>query len=108
MAEDFITIAKTADVPRGGVRTFAVRGRYVAVCNVDGEFFAVDDVCTHDDGPLGSGFLEGYAIECPRHGARFDVRSGVVLQMPAAYGIRTYPTRITGEDVQVQLGEDHE
>lgn len=107
MADGFVTVAKVEEIPRGQARTFTLGNRRVAVCNVEGTFHAVDDLCTHDNGPLGSGFLDGHAIECPRHGARFDVRTGAVLQMPAAAGIRTYPTRVENGEVQVK-GRDED
>jgi len=62
----------------------------IALCNVGGTIFAIDDVCTHDGGPLGEGELFGSEIECPRHGARFDVRSGRVTRMPAVAPVKTY------------------
>jgi 3-phenylpropionate/trans-cinnamate dioxygenase ferredoxin component len=100
-----VDIAKVTDIPLNEVRTFEVEGLPIAVCNLDGRFYAIDDRCTHDDGPLGEGRLDGAAIECPRHGARFDVRTGEVLAMPAAIPIRTYPTRIEGDRVIVEIEE---
>ena len=100
-----MAVAKTGDVPPGQARTFEVDGRSVAVCNVEGRFHAIDDVCTHDDGPLGSGKLHGTAIECPRHGARFDVRTGAVLRMPAIVPVRSYPTKVEGDQVMIEVEE---
>jgi 3-phenylpropionate/trans-cinnamate dioxygenase ferredoxin subunit len=80
----------------------------LAVCNVDGEFYAIEDVCTHDGGPLDQGELEGEEIECPRHGGRFDVRTGRATMMPAAMAVQTYAVRIDGDDLFVSstpLGE---
>ena len=91
-----------ADVEKGQARVVLHEGRRYAMCNVDGTYHVVDDTCTHDDGPLGEGKLDGCAIVCPRHGARFDVRDGKVLSMPAAFPIRAYPTRV--EQGQVQIG----
>jgi len=91
-----------ATVQPGQVRVATYEGWRYAVCNVEGTYHVVDDTCTHDDGPLGEGKLDGCAIVCPRHGARFDVRDGKVLSMPAAYPIRAYPTRV--EAGQVQIG----
>jgi 3-phenylpropionate/trans-cinnamate dioxygenase ferredoxin subunit len=102
---EYITVGKAADIPAGQARVVVVHGRRVALCNVDGAFYAVDDTCTHDDGPLGEGTLDGFAIQCPRHGARFDVRTGAVLRMPAAFPIRSYKTRIENGEVQVELEE---
>lgn len=97
-------VCKKADVAEGQVKVFIVNSQRLALCYVGGnEFYAVDDVCTHDDGPLGEGELIDHAIECPRHGARFDVRSGKVLALPAVVPIKTYPVKIEGESVKVEL-----
>jgi 3-phenylpropionate/trans-cinnamate dioxygenase ferredoxin subunit len=79
----FISVAKTDEIGPGERDVFDIEGYYIAVFNVDGTYYAIEDVCTHDDGPLAEGELDGYAIECPRHGARFDIRTGKVLSMPA-------------------------
>lgn len=80
-----------------------VEGRDVLVCNVGGELYAVADVCTHDRGPLGEGRLRGTAIECPRHGARFDVRDGAVKAPPAVKPIATYAVRVHDGVIEVAL-----
>jgi 3-phenylpropionate/trans-cinnamate dioxygenase ferredoxin subunit len=100
---DFWIAAETRDVPPGSVKAVEIDGRRIAVCNVDGEYYAVDDVCTHDGGPLGSGRLCDSQIECPRHGARFDVRSGRAVVLPAVLPIRTYAVEVAGGDVRVSL-----
>ena len=107
MAENYITVANATDVPVGAARVVAAAGKRLALCNVDGTVYAIDDTCTHDDGLLGSGTLDGFAIECPRHGARFDVRDGRVLQMPAAFPVRSYPTRIVDGEIQVNIEESN-
>ena len=101
---EFVKLAGTADVAPGQVKVYEVQGRSIALCNVDGTFYAIDDVCTHDGGPLDQGELEGYQIECPRHGARFDVRSGRALALPAVMPVRSYPVRV--EDGVVKVGLD--
>lgn len=102
MAE-FVKVARTEDVPAGQVKIYNVDGRQIALCHVDGEFYAIDDVCTHDAGPLGEGELDGYEIECPRHGARFDVKTGRALALPAVMPVKAYPVRVEGDDVEVQV-----
>ena len=99
----FITVAKASEIPAGQFKPVVAQGKQLLVCHTAEGFFAVDDTCTHDDGPLADGWLEGQAIECPRHGARFDVRTGKVLCLPAAVGIRSYPVTVDGDDVKVSV-----
>jgi 3-phenylpropionate/trans-cinnamate dioxygenase ferredoxin subunit len=73
----------------------------IAICNVDGSYYAIEDVCTHDGGPLDQGDLEDDEIECPRHGARFNVRTGEATLMPAVMPVRTFPIKIEGDRVLV-------
>jgi len=96
-----LKIANTTDVAPGKVRSIEVAGKRLALCNVDGQFYLIDDVCTHDGGPLDQGELFGYEIECPRHGARFDVRTGRVRRLPAILPIRTYPVTVQDDEVLV-------
>jgi 3-phenylpropionate/trans-cinnamate dioxygenase ferredoxin subunit len=96
-------VATKADVPEGSVRVFQVGGCSIALANYDGEFYAVDNRCTHDNGPLGEGRLYEGTVECPRHGARFDVKSGAVKALPAVRAVRTYPVQVDGESVLVDV-----
>ncbi|MEX2159509.1 MAG: non-heme iron oxygenase ferredoxin subunit [Dehalococcoidia bacterium] len=96
-------VGKTSDVEPGTAKAFEVDGRSVAVCNVDGTYYAIDDVCTHDGGPLDQGLLDGTQIECPRHGARFDVTTGRALTLPAVMPVNAYPVRVEGDDIEVSL-----
>jgi 3-phenylpropionate/trans-cinnamate dioxygenase ferredoxin subunit len=100
---EFIKAAETSDIPVGRAKVVVVGDRRIALCNVDGQFFAIDDLCTHDGGPLDQGELQGDVIECPRHGARFDVRTGKVLALPAVKPLNTYPLRLKGGEIQVAL-----
>jgi 3-phenylpropionate/trans-cinnamate dioxygenase ferredoxin component len=99
------SVAKVSDIPPERVAVFEVGDHEVAVCNVDGEFYAIDDLCTHDGGSLDQGELEGDEIECPRHGARFDVRTGAAVQLPAFEPVETHDVRLEGDTVQV--GVEH-
>jgi 3-phenylpropionate/trans-cinnamate dioxygenase ferredoxin component len=92
-------IAKRTDIPPGTAKRVEVDGVEVLLCNVDGELYAVEDVCTHDGGPLDQGVLEDSIIECPRHGATFDVRTGAALTLPAIEPLPTYRVRVDGDDV---------
>jgi len=100
---EFIKVAETSDLPPGRVKVVLVGDRRIALCNVDGQFFAIDDLCTHDGGPLGQGELQGDIIECPRHGARFNVRTGKVLALPAVKALNTYPVEVEGSEIRVAL-----
>ena len=75
----------------------------MALCNAEGQIYAIDDVCTHDGGSLDQGELEGFTIECPRHGARFDVRTGRVVALPAIIPVDTFPVKVEGDDVLVDV-----
>jgi len=100
----FERVASTADVPAGAVKVVEVGARSLALCNLDGSFYAVDNLCTHDGGPLGEGTLYDGTVECPRHGARFDVQSGAVKALPAVRPVRTYPVQVDGDEVSVDVG----
>ncbi|MCJ7434774.1 MAG: non-heme iron oxygenase ferredoxin subunit, partial [Anaerolineales bacterium] len=81
---EYIEIAPASELPNGGRLFVEIADKPIVIFNIADQFFAIGDVCTHDDGPLGDGDLEGYNIVCPRHGAQFDVRTGQAVQMPAA------------------------
>ena len=104
MAE-FVTVAHLEDVPPGSVKTFFVGNQHLALANVEGQIYAIQDVCSHDGGPLGEGEVEGYEVECPRHGARFDLRTGAVRSFPAVVGIKTYHTKVDGSDIKVAIND---
>jgi 3-phenylpropionate/trans-cinnamate dioxygenase ferredoxin subunit len=104
MAEAFVTVAKVSEIPAGQFKPVAVGGKRLLICHTTAGFHAIDDTCTHDDGPLADGWLEGEAIECPRHGARFDVTTGKVLCLPAAVPITSYPVQVEGDEVKISIG----
>lgn len=98
----FVKVAAQADIPVGGKKLVEIDGVGVAVFNVNGVFYAIEDVCTHDGGNLVEGDLLGNEIECPRHGARFDVRSGAATKMPAFEPLPTYTVKVEQDDVLVE------
>lgn len=101
---EYVRAASAQDVPAGEARVVEIDGRSLALCHVDGEaIYAIDNVCSHDNGPLGNGTLHGDRVECPRHGALFDVRSGDAKTLPAVRGVRSYPARVVDGDVEVDL-----
>ena len=102
---EFVAIAREADVPAGEVRVVQAAGRSLALGHcADGSWGAIDNVCTHDGGTLGEGELDGCQVECPRHGARFELATGRVTALPAVFGVNAYPVRIVDGEVQVDLG----
>lgn len=99
----WVRVASTSEIPEGEGRYFDVDGEPVAVFHVDGHFYAISDVCTHEESSLAEGELEGDVVECALHGARFNVRTGEVLALPAVVPVQTYPARIVGDDVEVEV-----
>jgi 3-phenylpropionate/trans-cinnamate dioxygenase ferredoxin component len=99
---EYVDIAPASELPPGERLFVEIEGALIVVFNIAGQFYAIADVCSHDDGPVGEGELEGYGIVCPRHGAEFDVRTGKVISMPAVVDIPAYPVRVV--DGMIQLG----
>ena len=98
---DFITVAKTDEIKPGERDVFGIGRKWVAVFNVDGTYYAIEDVCTHDDGPLAEGDLTGCVIACPRHGATFDIRDGKVLSAPALVNVPSHEVRVQDDEIQL-------
>ncbi len=102
----YITVAKTTEIGPGAREIFDVEGYYIAVFNVDGTYYAIEDRCTHDDGPLVEGTLDGHEVTCLRHGARFDIRDGKALSMPAVVDVPWFPVRVEGDDIQIGFADE--
>lgn len=98
---DWIDVAAVGDFLPGTCRVVSAGNIQIAVFNVDGRYYAVEDRCTHEDNELASGQLEGAEITCPAHGARFSVMTGEALGPPAYENLRTFPVRVTGGWVEV-------
>lgn len=101
--DDWIDIAASADFPPGTCRTIDAAGTPIAIFNVDGKYYAIEDLCTHEAETLSRGRLEGCEIICPRHQARFSLISGAALSPPAYEAVATYPVRIADGMVQVSV-----
>jgi nitrite reductase/ring-hydroxylating ferredoxin subunit len=102
MAE-FVKVAKTGEIAPGKGKAVDLGVRCIALFNVDGTFYAIDDTCTHRGGPLSQGEVAGKEVTCPWHGAVFDITSGAVLAMPAPRHVARYNVRVEGEDIEVEL-----
>jgi len=102
---EFVEVAKLGEIPDPGKQLFELDERLVVLFHVGGEFYCLDDVCTHDDGPLGEGRLDGYAIACPRHGAKFDIRNGQALTMPATEATSFHEVKVDGQAILVRIND---
>jgi 3-phenylpropionate/trans-cinnamate dioxygenase ferredoxin subunit len=89
-----VRVASEGEIPEGGVKIIQAGSLFVGVYLIDGSYYAIEDRCSHDDGPLCEGERDGFCIECPRHGATFDLRSGAVLSLPATEGVDVYPVSV--------------
>jgi 3-phenylpropionate/trans-cinnamate dioxygenase ferredoxin component len=104
---DFVRVASVTELADPGKILVEVDERLIVLFHVDGKFYALDDVCTHDGGPLSEGALDAKActIACPRHGAKFDIRNGAALTMPATQATEAHEVKVVGGDVFVKLRE---
>lgn len=101
----FYRVVSVDDIPEGERLIFEINGQAIVLFNVNGELLATGDLCSHDEGPIGDGELEGDVIICPRHGARFDVHTGKALSLPAVNGIPVYPVQIIDNYIEVGVPE---
>ena len=101
----YVPVARETDVAPGEVKVVDAGGKSVCLGHCeDGTWGAIDNVCTHDGGVLGEGELEDCQVECPRHGARFELRTGHVTALPAVFPVNAYPVRVVDGEVQVDVG----
>ncbi len=99
----WVEIADVKDISENEVRRFDIDDLQIAICRVNGQFFAFDEICSHQYASLAEGHLEGHTIECPMHGAQFDVRTGEALMLPATEKIHTYPVQTKDKKIYIQL-----
>ncbi len=100
---DFVRAIRSTELSPGNGTVVELSGARIAIFNVDGTFYAMDDTCTHAGGPLSEGELDGTVVTCPWHGATFEVKTGGVLGPPAANGLRSYEVKVEGDDVLVSV-----
>jgi 3-phenylpropionate/trans-cinnamate dioxygenase ferredoxin component len=100
---EFVKVASVSEIAPGQARLINVRGKEIALFNIEGNFFALENACTHEEGPLAEGDIEGHEVTCPWHGARFDIRTGEVLSAPAYDDVARYNVRVTGTDIEVEI-----
>ena len=102
MAE-LVTVAKASELGTGQAKVVEVKGQAIAVFNVGGKFYAIEDTCPHVGGPLSEGEFQGTTVTCPWHGAQFDVTTGKVLAPPADEAVKSYPVHVEGDEIQVEV-----
>ena len=98
-----IKVATTDELGDQQAKLVELEGQKIALFGVDGAFYALSDTCTHRGGPLSEGELEGSEVTCPWHGAKFDIRTGAVVGPPAPQAVKSYPVRVTGADVEIEV-----
>jgi len=99
---DFVRVASTAEIPEGTMKKVMHGGQQVLLVNVKGKFYAIGNVCTHVGGPLDKGRLDGHEVECPLHGSRFDVTTGLVKRGPAARPEPVYEVKVEGSEIKLR------
>lgn len=98
---DFVTVARTSDLAPGERMVVELGRDFVLLFNVDGQYYAIEDMCSHEEYELSDGALDGYTLECPKHGAHFDIRTGEHLTPPAVRSVRAYDVRVEGDSIQI-------
>ena len=101
MQKNFVVVANTGQIRPGETKCVTVNGHDILIANVDGVFYAVDDLCTHEDSSLSLGCLKGELVDCTLHGSRFSVVTGEAVEEPATEPLRTWPVRLDGDDILV-------
>src|SRR5262245_42399215 len=102
---NFVSVAKLSELDAADRLLVEVEDRIVALFKVGGEIFCIDDVCTHDGGPLSEGKIDDLTIACPRHGAKFDLRTGKALTMPATVDTAAHDVKVEGDTIYVRICE---
>jgi nitrite reductase/ring-hydroxylating ferredoxin subunit len=98
-----VKIANKNDILVGEMRSFSIEGEPILICNINNEFYAMRDVCSHMEFELSTGLLEGETLTCSWHGAKFNAKTGQVLRLPAVEPLQMYETKLEGEDIYVKI-----
>ena len=98
-----VRVGREEEIPEGGVKIVQEGSLFIGVYRIGGSFYAIEDRCSHDDGPLCEGEREGFDVICPRHGARFDLRTGAVLALPATEDVEAFPVEVRDGEVYVDV-----
>ena len=103
---EYVEIAPASELPNGERMFVEIAGKPLVIFNIAGQFFSIADICSHDDGPVGEGDIEGYNITCPRHGGEFDIQTGKAVQLPAVVDIPAYPVKVVDGMIQVGMPKE--
>lgn len=101
--DSYVDVSAVEEIPEGEGRCYEIDGQAIAIFRDEGEFYAVDDTCTHEEYSLSEGFVWDHTVECPKHGARFDLVTGEVLSLPATVSIAPYPVEVRDGRIRVAL-----
>jgi len=102
MSEDFVKVAESSDIGPSTMKAVDVGREKICIINIDGNFYATGNVCTHMGGPLNEGKLEGFEVECPWHGSKFDVRTGEPTKPPARLAVSSYEVKVQDNSILVK------
>ncbi|MCH2304878.1 MAG: non-heme iron oxygenase ferredoxin subunit [SAR202 cluster bacterium] len=100
---NLIKICDLSEIPNGSIKKFEINDEEITICNINNQIFAINDNCSHDEASLQEGFIDGYEIECPMHGAKFDIRTGEVTCLPAVSPIKTYNIKINNGAIELEI-----
>jgi 3-phenylpropionate/trans-cinnamate dioxygenase ferredoxin subunit len=100
---EFVEIAPASELPNGERLFVEIGGKSIVIFNIAGQLFSIGDICSHDDGPVGEGDIEGHTITCPRHGGEFDLRTGKAVQLPVVEDIPAYPVQVRDGNIFIGL-----
>lgn len=100
---DFVKVAEIGEINEGESKQVEINTRKIALFNIDGNYYATDDTCTHQKASISKGEIEGDVVSCPHHGARFNIKTGAVLSLPAMFPLKTYTVNIDGNDIKIVL-----
>ena len=100
---NLIKICDLSEIPNGSTKKFVINDEEITICNINNQIFAINDNCSHDEASLQEGFIDGYEIECPMHGAKFDIRTGEVTCLPAVSPIKTYNIKINNGAIELEI-----
>lgn len=100
---DFQKIGNKNEIENGAMKSFTVAGKQIAVANIEGQYFAIDEICSHAHCSLADGFVDGQTVICPCHGSTFDLTNGRVMSLPAIVDVASYQVKVEGDDILVQV-----